>query len=149
MKKDYTPEEYNKYVSKKSPKSKIVKDTCIAFLVGGAICTVAQVISWGMKKYGIDEETVKKALPVIMIFIGAFLTGINVYSKIGRFSGAGSIVPITGFANSIVSSAMEFKSEGWVLGLAVKMFTVAGPVIVYGTAVSVLVGIIYCLFFPL
>lgn len=149
MKKDYTPEEYNKYVSKKSPKSKIVKDTCIAFLVGGAICTVAQVISWGMKKYGIDEETVKKTLPVIMIFIGAFLTGINVYSKIGRFSGAGSIVPITGFANSIVSSAMEFKSEGWVLGLAVKMFTVAGPVIVYGTAVSVLVGIIYCLFFPL
>ena len=149
MKKDYTPEEYNKYVSKKSPKSKIVKDTCIAFLVGGAICTVAQVISWGMKKYGIDEETVKKALPVIMIFIGAFLTGINVYSKIGRFSGAGSIVPITGFANSIVSSAMEFKSEGWILGLAVKMFTVAGPVIVYGTAVSVLVGIIYCLFFPL
>lgn len=149
MKKDYTAEEYNKYVSQKSPKSKIVKDTCIAFLVGGAICTVAQVISWGMKKYGIDEETVKKALPVIMIFIGAFLTGINVYSKIGQFSGAGSIVPITGFANSIVSSAMEFKSEGWVLGLAVKMFTVAGPVIVYGTAVSVLVGIIYCLFFPL
>lgn len=146
MKKDYTAEEYNKYVSEMSPKSKIVKDTCIAFLVGGLICTIAQFISWGMKKYGIDEETVKKSIPVIMIFIGSFLTGINLYSKIGKFAGAGSIVPITGFANSIVSSAMEFKSEGFVLGLAVKMFTVAGPVIVYGTIVSVAIGLVYCFF---
>ena len=89
----------------------------------------------------------KKALPIIMIFIGSLLTGINVYSKIGKFAGAGSIVPITGFANSIVSSAMEFKSEGWILELAVKIFTVAGPVIVYGTAVSVLIGIICCLLY--
>lgn len=81
-----------------------------------------------------------------MIFIGAFLTGINVYGKIGKFAGAGSIVPITGFANAVVSSAMEFKSEGFVLGLAVKMFTVAGPVIVYGIAVSVAIGLAYCLF---
>lgn len=146
MKKDYTAEEYNKYVSEMSPKSKIVKDTCIAFLVGGLICTIAQFIRWGMKKYGIDEETVKKSIPVIMIFIGSFLTGINLYSKIGKFAGAGSIVPITGFANSIVSSAMEFKSEGFVLGLAVKMFTVAGPVIVYGTIVSVAIGLVYCFF---
>lgn len=146
MKKDYTSEEYNKYVKKMSPKSKIVRDTVIAFLVGGLICVIAEFISLTMKKYGIDEETVKTAVPVIMIFIGAFLTGINVYGKIGKFAGAGSIVPITGFANAVVSSAMEFKSEGFVLGLAVKMFTVAGPVIVYGIAVSVAIGLVYCLF---
>ena len=143
MKKDYTPQEYNKYVSKKSPKSRIVRDTVVAFVTGGLICTIAQVIYNIMLKYGISEEIVKKAIPVIMVFIGAFLTGINVYSKMGKFCGAGTIVPITGFANSIVSSAMEFKSEGLVTGLAVKMFTVAGPVIVYGTIVSVAVGIIY------
>lgn len=146
MKKDYTSEEYNKYVKKMSPKSKLFRDTVIAFLVGGLICVIAEFISLTMKKYGIDEETVKTAVPVIMIFIGAFLTGINVYGKIGKFAGAGSIVPITGFANAVVSSAMEFKSEGFVLGLAVKMFTVAGPVIVYGIAVSVAIGLAYCLF---
>ena len=145
MKKDFTPQEYNKYVSAMSPKSKIVKDVIVAFLVGGFICTVAQVIYNVMLNYGITEETVKKAIPVIMIFIGSFLTGINVYSKLGRFAGAGTIVPITGFANSIVSSAMEFKSEGFVTGLAVKMFSVAGPVIVYGTVTSVAVGLIYYL----
>lgn len=143
MNKDYTPQEYNKYVSSISPKSKIAKDTIIAFFVGGAICTVAQFINWGLRKYGIDEQIVKKAIPVIMIFIGALLTGLNLYSKLGKFAGAGSIVPITGFANSIVSSAMEFKSEGFVTGLAVKMFVVAGPVIVYGTVASVIYGIIY------
>ena len=117
MKKDFTPEQYNKYVFEMSPKSKIVKDTCIAFLVGGFICLVAQVISWALKKYGVEEQIVKKAIPVIMIFIGSLLTGINVYNKLGKHSGAGTIVPITGFANSIVSSAMEFKSEAMCLGL--------------------------------
>lgn len=146
MKKDYTAEEYNKYVKKMSPKSKLLRDTVIAFFVGGTICTVAEFFSWILKKRGIDAEAVKTAIPVIMIFIGAFLTGINVYSKIGKYAGAGSIVPITGFANAVVSSAMEFKSEGFVLGLAVKMFTVAGPVIVYGTVVSVLIGLVYCFF---
>lgn len=143
MKKDFTPQEYNKYVSQKSPKSRIVRDTAVAFVTGGLICTFAQVVYNIMLKYGISEEIVKKSIPVIMIFIGAFLTGINVYSKLGKFCGAGTIVPITGFANSIVSSAMEFKSEGLVTGLAVKMFSVAGPVIVYGTVVSVAIGIVY------
>ena len=143
MKKDYTPQEYNEYVSQVSPKSKIVKDTAIAFVSGGLICTFAQVIYNIMLHYGIAEEIVKKSIPVIMIFIGAFLTGINVYSKLGKICGAGTIVPITGFSNSNVSSAMEFKSEGFVTGLAVKRFTVAGPVIVYGTIVSVAIGIIY------
>lgn len=145
MKKDFTPQEYNKYVSSMSPKSRIVRDTVVAFLVGGFICTLAQVIYNIMLRYGIAEEIVKKSIPVIMIFIGSFLTGINVYSKLGKFAGAGTIVPITGFANSIVSSAMEFKSEGFVTGLAVKMFSVAGPVIVYGTVTSVAVGLIYYL----
>ncbi len=143
MKKDYTPQEYNNYVSQKSPRSRIVRDTIVAFVTGGAICLVAQIISNVISGFGISTEIVKKAIPVIMIFIGSFLTGINVYGKLGKFCGAGTIVPITGFANSIVSSAMEFKSEGFVTGLAVKMFSVAGPVIVYGTVVSVAVGIVY------
>ena len=143
MKKDYTPQEYNNYVSQKSPRSRIVRDTVVAFVTGGAICFVAQIISNAISGFGISTEIVKKAIPVIMIFIGSFLTGINVYGKLGKFCGAGTIVPITGFANSIVSSAMEFKSEGFVTGLAVKMFSVAGPVIVYGTVVSVAVGIVY------
>lgn len=143
MKKDFTPQEYNKYVSQKSPKSRIVRDTVVAFVTGGIICTFAQGVFNIMLNYGISEEIVKKSIPIIMIFIGAFLTGINVYGKMGRFCGAGTIVPITGFANSIVSSAMEFKAEGLVTGLAVKMFSVAGPVIVYGTIVSVAVGIVY------
>ena len=143
MNKDFTPQEYNKYVSQKSPKSRIVRDTVVAFVTGGLICTFAQVVFNIMLNYGISEEIVKKSIPIIMIFIGAFLTGINVYGKMGRFCGAGTIVPITGFANSIVSSAMEFKAEGLVTGLAVKMFSVAGPVIVYGTIVSVAVGIVY------
>jgi len=145
MKKDFTPQEYNKYVSAMSPKSRIVRDTLVAFCVGGLICTIAQVIYNVLLHYNITEEIVKKSVPVIMIFIGAFLTGINVYSKLGKFSGAGTIVPITGFANSIVSSAMEFKSEGFITGLAVKMFSVAGPVIVYGTVTSVVIGFIYYL----
>ena len=143
MKKDYTPQEYKKYVSEKSPKSRLLRDTVVAFVTGGLICTFAQIVYNVMLNYGIGEDVVKKAVPVIMIFIGAFLTGINLYSKMGKFCGAGTIVPITGFANSIVSSAMEFKSEGFVTGLAVKMFSVAGPVIVYGTVVSVVIGIIY------
>lgn len=143
MKKDYTPQEYNEYVSRKSPRSRIVRDTAVAFVTGGAICLVAQIISNVISGFGISVEIVKKAIPVIMIFIGSFLTGINIYGKLGKFCGAGTIVPITGFANSIVSSAMEFKSEGFVTGLAVKMFSVAGPVIVYGTVVSVAIGIIY------
>ena len=143
MNKDFTPQEYNKYVSQKSPKSRVLRDTFVAFVTGGAICTFAQVVFNIMLSYGISEEFVKKSIPIIMIFIGAFLTGINVYGKMGKFCGAGTIVPITGFANSVVSSAMEFKAEGLVTGLAVKMFSVAGPVIVYGTIVSVVIGLVY------
>lgn len=146
LKKNYTPKEYNDYIEKKSPKSKIFKDTAFAFVIGGIICVIAQIIGNYMLARGVSEQTVSNAVPIIMIAIGAFLTGIGVYEKIAKFAGAGTIIPITGFANAIVSPAMEFKSEGLVLGLGAKMFVIAGPVIVYGTITSVVVGILFFLF---
>ena len=126
-----------------SIKPKYFKNILYAFIVGGSICLVGQIIHWVLMKWGLDEELLKSLLPVIMIFLGAFLTGIGVYDKIAKHAGAGTIVPITGFANSVVSPAMEFKSEGFVYGLAAKMFVIAGPIIVYGVTASALVGIIY------
>jgi len=146
LKKNYTPKEYNDYIEKKSPKSKILKDTAFAFVIGGLICVIAEIIKNYMLARGVSEQTVSNAVPVIMIAIGAFLTGIGVYEKIAKVAGAGTIIPITGFANAIVSPAMEFKSEGLVLGLGAKMFIIAGPVIVYGTITSVVVGISLFLF---
>ena len=137
--------QYNKYVSDKMKKSTIVKDTCIAFLVGGFICTVGQCIKEILLACCLGEKPAAAALTIILIFIGSLLTALGLYCKLGKFAGAGSIVPITGFANSVVSPAMEAKSEGLVLGVAAKMFTVAGPVIVYGTLSSFIVGIIFFL----
>lgn len=137
--------QYNKYVTDKMKKSTIVKDTCIAFLTGGFICTVGQCIKEILLACGLGEKPAASALTIILIFIGSLLTALGLYCKIGKFAGAGSIVPITGFANSVVSPAMEAKSEGLVLGVAAKMFTVAGPVIVYGTLSSFIVGIIFFL----
>ena len=141
---DYTNQQYLDYLDKKSPNSPIWKNMLMAFLVGGTICTVGQ---WFLEFYkntiGLSEENSKNAECITMIFIGALLTGLNLYSKIGKYAGAGSIVPITGFANSVVSPAMEFKKEGLVLGLASKMFVIAGPVLVYGITASVGVGLIY------
>jgi len=142
MEQKFTAEQYSKYVGERTPKSRIVRDTVLAFLIGGTICVIAQIISECMKRMGVDEETTKTALPIIMVFLGAFLTGIGVYEKIAKYGGAGTLVPITGFANAIVSPAMEFKSEGLVMGLAAKMFVVAGPVIVYGTLTSFVVGLV-------
>lgn len=141
---DYTSQQYLDYLDKKSPDSPIWKNMLMAFLVGGAICTVGQ---WFLEFYkntvGLSEEESKTAECITMIFLGALLTGLNLYNKIGKHAGAGSIVPITGFANSVVSPAMEFKKEGLVLGLASKMFVIAGPVLVYGITASVGVGLIY------
>ncbi len=137
--------DYANYVNEKIPKPKIVKNCIWAFLVGGLICTFGQVITNFVIKYGLDKKAASTATPVILIFLSALLTGLGVYDKIGKRAGAGSIVPITGFANSIVSPAMEFKREGFVLGVAAKMFTVAGPVLVYGIGSSVFVGILYLL----
>ena len=134
--------EYKKYVNKKMKKSTIIKDTCIAFVTGGAICTIGQWIKNLLLEFGLSEKPAAAFLTIILIFIGSLLTALGLYSKMGKFAGAGTIVPITGFANSVVSPAMEAKSEGLVLGLSAKMFTVAGPVIVYGTVSGVIVGII-------
>ena len=114
-----------------------------AFIVGGIICTIGQFILNIMLRFGMDEEAAKQWLPIIMIFIGALLTGFGVYDKIASFGGAGTVVPITGFSFFLVSPAIEFKKEGFVFGVAAKMFTIAGPVLVYGIGTSVIIGIIY------
>ena len=138
-----TKNEYQKYIDQKTPNSTLGKDLCLAFIIGGLICCIGQAIGDGLKAMGADTETAASATSVILVFLGAFLTGIGVYDSIAKFAGAGTIVPITGFANSVVSPAMEFKSEGLVLGLSAKMFIIAGPVLVYGVLSSVAVGIVY------
>ncbi|NMA95689.1 MAG: stage V sporulation protein AC [Clostridiales bacterium] len=140
-------ENYQRHVYEKMPKSTILKNCILAFLIGGAICTVGQgILNIGKNYYNLDTEHAAAFTSIIMIFLGAMLTGIGVYDDIGKVGGAGSIVPITGFSNSIVSPAMEFKREGYILGIGAKMFTIAGPVLVYGIGSSVLVGIIHHLF---
>ncbi len=138
-----TKNEYQKYIDQKTPNSTLGKDLCLAFIIGGLICCIGQAIGDGLKAMGADTETAASATSVILVFLGAFLTGIGVYDSIAKFAGAGTIVPITGFANSVVSPAMEFKSEGLVLGLSAKMFIIAGPVLVYGMLSSIAVGIVY------
>lgn len=133
-------------MKEKSPNSPLWKDMLWAFLVGGAICTVGQgVLELYQNRLGLEEQQARTAVSVTMIFLGALLTGLDIYCKIGKYAGAGTLVPITGFANAIVSPAMEFKKEGLVLGLASKMFVIAGPVLVYGITASVGVGVIYYL----
>ncbi|EGD49719.1 stage V sporulation protein AC [Ruminiclostridium papyrosolvens DSM 2782] len=145
MKKSFTKDQYSKYVEEVSPKSKIFTNVLKAFLVGGIICDIGQLFINLLKNRGLDNDAVSAITSIIMIFLAALLTGLNVYDEIGKFAGAGSIVPITGFANSVVSPAMEFKSEGYVLGMGAKMFIVAGPVIVYGICTSIIAGIIHYL----
>lgn len=138
-----TDKQYQEYVDKKTPNSPIVKDVLLAFLIGGLICVIGQLLSNGYQAMGFDEESAAMGTSTTLVFLGAFFTGLGLYDQLAKFAGAGSIVPITGFANSIVSPAMEFKSEGLVTGLAVKMFTVAGPVLVYGITASVVAGVVY------
>ena len=139
-------ETYKKYVDKKAPPSPILKNCFNAFWVGGLICTLGQVVLNICKERGFDPQTSGTIVSILLIAISAFLTGLNLFNKIGKFAGAGSLVPITGFANSIVSPAMEYKSEGYVLGVGGKMFTVAGPVLVFGISTAIIVGIIYLIF---
>ena len=139
-------QEYQEYVDKKSPNSPILKNCINAFWVGGLICTIGQIISNICKERGFDIATSGTIVSIILIGISAFLTGLNIFNRIGKFAGAGSLIPITGFANSIVSPAMEYKSEGYVMGVGGKMFTVAGPVLVFGISASILIGIIYMIF---
>lgn len=137
---------YKKYVDKKTPNSPIVKNCIKAFLVGGLICTIGQIILNICKERGLDVQISGTIVSILLIGLSAFLTGLNLFNKIGKFAGAGSLIPITGFANSIVSPAMEYKSEGYVMGVGGKMFTVAGPVLVFGISASVIIGILATLF---
>ena len=140
MKPIETKQEYSDYVDKKSPNSPILKNCFNAFWVGGLICSIGQIIIDFCKFHGMEETAASTTASIILIAISAILTGLNIFNKIGKFAGAGSLVPITGFANSIVSPAMEYKSEGYVMGVGGKMFTVAGPVLVYGISTSIIVG---------
>ena len=139
----FSNKEYSKVVKKLSPKSPKIKDFIWAYCVGGFICVIGQLLMVFYTYLELEEKVIKMAVPVSIIFIAALLTGLRLFDKIAKRAGAGTLVPITGFANAVVSPAIEFKTEGFVLGLGVKMFTIAGPVIVYGTVASVIYGIIY------
>lgn len=142
MDKIETNKEYLDYVDKKSPNSPILKNCFNAFWVGGLICSIGQIIMDLCKFNGLDEVSASTIVSISLIALSAFLTSINIFNKIGKFAGAGSLVPITGFANSIVSPAIEYKSEGYIMGVGGKMFTVAGPVLVFGISTSVIIGLI-------
>ena len=141
-----TKQEYSDYVDKKSPNSPILKNCFNAFWVGGLICSIGQIIMDFCEYNGMDNTSASTVVSITLIAISAILTALNLFNKIGKFAGAGSLVPITGFANSIVSPAIEYKSEGYVMGVGGKMFTVAGPVLVFGISASVIIGIIATLF---
>lgn len=136
-------QEYQKLVSEKAPKSPILKDCLWAFFVGGFICALGQFLLEGYQMSELDLESAKTLVSVTLIFIAAALTAIGVFDKIAKRAGAGTLVPITGFANAVVSPAIEYRAEGYVLGVGAKMFTIAGPVIVYGVTASVVYGLIY------
>ncbi len=141
-----TNKQYQEFVNKKSPNSPLLKNCFNSFWVGGLICSIGQIVIEVCKYRGIDIETSGTIASIFLIFLSAFLTSLNLFNRIGKFAGAGSLIPITGFANSIVSPAMEYKSEGYVMGVGAKMFTVAGPVLVYGISSSILVGLCYLIF---
>ena len=138
-----TEQEYGKLVKQMSPKSPIWKDCLGAFIIGGLICTLGQAFMNIYDAVGLNKTNAGTATCISLIFLSALLTGFSLYDNIAKFAGAGTLVPITGFANSIAAPAVEFKTEGFVLGVGAKMFTIAGPVIVYGTVASVVYGLIY------
>lgn len=142
---DMSPKDYQDYVKQKSKKSPIVKDVALAFAIGGAICVLGQLIQNGWAGTGLSREDAGTAASCTLVLLSALLTGLNLYHRIARYGGAGTLVPITGFANAVVSPAIDFKSEGFITGMAAKMFQVAGPVIVFGTTASVLYGAVLML----
>lgn len=135
--------EYNEYVKTKTPNSHLFKDCIKAFVFGGIICAIGQVFLNLYKYWGLSQEDASTLVTVTMIFLGTFLTGLNIYPKIAKHAGAGTLVPVTGFANSVAAPALEAKTEGYVLGVGAKIFTIAGPVILYGTLASIICGVIY------
>ena len=138
-----TEREYGKMIQEIAPRSPIVKDCFNAFWIGGLICTLGQLIMNGWAALGLDKTDAGTATSMTLVALSALLTGLSLYDNIAKHAGAGTLVPITGFANAIAAPAVEFKTEGFILGVGAKMFTIAGPVIVYGTVASVVYGIIY------
>lgn len=138
--------DYQNFVDEKVPKPTYLKNIIAAFVVGGIICTIGQVIINYLASQGYNEDAVATGSSIIMVLLGSLLTGLGVYDKIGKLGGAGAAVPITGFANSIVAPAMEYKREGFIFGVASKMFIIAGPVLVYGVGSSIIVGLLSILF---
>lgn len=143
-----TNEEYGRLVARMAKPSPMGKDLLFAFLIGGGICAVGQLIQTGWQALGLDQESAGTATTMTLIFLSALFTALDCYNSLAKYAGAGTLVPVTGFANSIASPAIEFKSEGLVGpgGMASKMFTIAGPVIVFGVGASVIYGLILCLF---
>ena len=138
-----TEREYGKLVQSMAPKSPLCKDCLNAFLIGGLICAIGQVLMNCYTMWGLDKTNAGTAASMTLVALSALLTGLSLYDNIAKFAGAGTLVPITGFANSIAAPAVEFKTEGFILGVGAKMFTIAGPVIVYGVSASVVYGLIY------
>jgi len=136
-------QQYQDKVDKLTPKPPLLKNICWAFVVGGLICTLGQSITEYFAMLGFSKKEASNYATVVLVFLGAFFTGLGVYDELGKRAGAGSVVPITGFANSIVAPAMEFKREGYVFGIGAKMFVIAGPVLVYGMVTAFIVGVIY------
>ena len=138
---DMTPEEYRALVKRRAPRSPVAKNTLLAFLTGGAICALGQLIRNGFTRLGLESADAGTATSAALVLLAALATGAGLYTRLARFAGAGTLVPITGFANAVAAPAVDFRSEGLVTGTAVKMFTIAGPVIVFGTAASIVYGI--------
>jgi len=138
-----TEKQYSKLVGELSPKSPMWKDCLWAYVIGGLICTLGQLIMNGYTALGLEKQDASTATSMSLVFLSALLTGLSLYDNIAKHAGAGTLVPITGFANSIAAPAVEFKTEGFILGVGAKMFTIAGPVIVYGVSASVIYGVIY------
>ena len=138
-----TEREYEKLVKSMSPKSPIVKDCIFAFLIGGLICALGQAILNGYTALDLDETAAGTATSMTLVALSALLTGLSLYDNIAKYGGAGTLVPITGFANAVAAPSVEFKTEGFILGVGAKMFTIAGPVIVYGVSASVVYGLVY------
>lgn len=142
-------DEYQNMVDEIKPKNTVFKNTVRAFIVGGFICVLAETVKTFLLNKGLVEEDAGAIVTLLFIFLGVFLTGIGVYEKIGKYAGAGSIVPISGFANSVASPAIEHKKEGYISGVGTKIFTVSGPVILYGTFTSIIVGLLHYLLIKL
>ena len=143
---DMTNQEYGEYIKSKQPASPAWRDVLRAFAVGGLICALGQGLTAFYMARGLDRDAAGTAVSLTLVFLGALLTGLGVYDDIARFAGAGTLVPITGFANTVVAPALEFKREGYITGTAVKMFTIAGPVIVFGVSASIVYGLALVLF---